>query len=67
MAVPLGTLGVAKTALAPIGVVYAAGEAWTARSGDSTEIPPGSSVRVVGQEELTLVVESGPAAEPDAG
>jgi membrane-bound serine protease (ClpP class) len=67
MSVPIGTLGVAKTALAPIGVVYAAGEEWSARSGDATEIPQGQPVQVVGQEDLTLVVESGPASAPDPG
>jgi membrane-bound serine protease (ClpP class) len=67
MLVPIGTAGVARTALAPIGVVYAAGEDWTARSNDATEIPRGEPVHVVGQEDLTLVVESGPAADPDRG
>jgi membrane-bound serine protease (ClpP class) len=67
MSVPIGTLGVAKTALSPIGVVYAAGEEWSARSGDATEIPRGEPVHVVGQEDLTLVVESGPASAPHPG
>jgi membrane-bound serine protease (ClpP class) len=67
MTVPIGTQGVAKTALAPIGVVYAAGEEWSARSGDATEIPRGEPVHVVGQEDLTLVVESGPASAPHPG
>jgi membrane-bound serine protease (ClpP class) len=64
MRVPIGTTGVVKAALAPRGVVYAAGEEWSARSGDATEIAPGQAVHVVGQENLTLVVEPGPAAEP---
>ncbi|HEX7347979.1 MAG TPA: nodulation protein NfeD [Candidatus Limnocylindrales bacterium] len=64
MTVPPGTVGVARTALEPIGVVYAAGEEWTARASGDTAIPPGQPIRVVGQENLTLVVESGPAA-PD--
>ena len=64
MTVPPGTVGVARTALEPIGVVYAAGEEWTARVSGETAIPVGQPVRVVGQENLTLVVESGPAA-PD--
>ena len=67
MSVPIGTTGVARTPLAPRGVVYAAGEEWSARSGDATKIPRGEPVHVVGQEDLTLVVESGPAAEPDRG
>lgn len=65
MTVPPGTLGVARTALQPVGVVYAAGEEWTARAAHDTAIPPGQPVRVVGQENLTLVVESGPAIAPD--
>jgi membrane-bound serine protease (ClpP class) len=67
MRVPIGTTGVVKAALAPRGVVYAAGEEWSARSGDATEIAPGQAVHVVGQENLTLVVEPGPAAEPGRG
>ena len=66
-AVPLGTPGFAKTALSPVGVVYAAGEDWTARSETGTNIAKGESVRVVGQEDLTLVVESGGAARPEPG
>jgi membrane-bound serine protease (ClpP class) len=65
MAVRVGTPGVARTALEPRGVVYAAGEEWSARSGDATAIARGTPVRVVGQEDLTLVVETGPAATPD--
>jgi len=67
MAVPTGTVGIAKTALEPRGVVYAAGEEWTARSGDEKVIARGAPVRVIGQEELTLIVESGPASAPDGG
>jgi membrane-bound serine protease (ClpP class) len=65
MTVPPGTVGVARTALEPIGVVYAAGEEWTARAKGDAAIPSGQSVRVVGQEDLTLVVESGPAPSPE--
>jgi membrane-bound serine protease (ClpP class) len=67
MNVPIGTTGVARTAIAPRGVVYAAGEEWTARSGDATDIGQGQPIHVVGQEDLTLVVESGPASAPDPG
>ena len=55
--VPSGSHAVVKTALAPLGVVYAAGEAWTARSDNGVGIDPGAHVRVVGQEGLTLIVE----------
>ena len=57
MTVPTGTVGVARTALEPIGVVYAAGEEWTARSSDERPLTPGTPVRVVGQDGLTLIVE----------
>jgi membrane-bound ClpP family serine protease len=67
MAVPTGTVGITRTALEPRGVVYAAGEEWTARSRDEMAIPRGAPVRVIGQEELTLIVESGPAGAPDGG
>jgi membrane-bound serine protease (ClpP class) len=59
--VPAGSEAVVRTALAPLGVVYAAGEEWTARS-DTGEIDPGAHVRVVGQEGLTLIVEAGSGA-----
>jgi membrane-bound serine protease (ClpP class) len=65
MTVPPGTVGVARTALEPVGVVYAAGEEWTARAKGETGIAPGQPIRVVGQEDLTLVVESGPAPAPE--
>ena len=59
--VPAGSDALVKTALAPIGVVYAAGEDWTARSDTGVGIDPGAHVRVVGQEGLTLIVEAGSA------
>jgi membrane-bound serine protease (ClpP class) len=65
MKVPKGTLGVARTALEPVGVIYAAGEEWSARASGDTAIPPGQPVRVVGQKDLTLIVESGPAPSPE--
>ena len=62
--VPVGTLGVAKTDLAPSGVVLAAGEQWTANSASGTRIESGRRVRVVGQDGLTLIVDVEPAAAP---
>jgi membrane-bound ClpP family serine protease len=61
--VPAGSDALVKTPLAPLGVVYAAGEEWTARSDDATGIAPGEHVRVVGQEGLTLIVEAGHPGE----
>ena len=57
--VPTGSDALVRTPLAPVGVVYAAGEEWSARSGSGTAIEPGERVRVVGQEGLTLIVEPG--------
>jgi len=62
--VPAGSEAVVKTPLAPLGVVYAAGEEWTARSDTGEGIDPGAHVRVIGQEGLTLIVEAGPVANP---
>ena len=39
--VPAGSDALVKTTLAPFGVVYAAGEEWTARSESGAEIAPG--------------------------
>jgi membrane protein implicated in regulation of membrane protease activity len=57
--VPLGTRGIAKTAIARTGVVLAAGEEWTASARDGAEIAPGQQVVVVGQDGLTIIVEPG--------
>jgi membrane-bound serine protease (ClpP class) len=59
--VPAGSDALVKTLLSPRGVVYAAGEEWSARSNAGTAIAPGSHVRVVGQEGLTLIVEPTPS------
>jgi len=60
--VAIGTTGVAKTALAPSGVVLAAGEQWTANSADGSSIEEGQRIRVVGQDGLTLLVAADQAA-----
>jgi membrane-bound ClpP family serine protease len=62
--VPAGTNGTARTSIARSGVVYAAGEEWTARSSDGSTIPSGTPVRVVGQDGLTLIVDPSPVAGP---
>ena len=63
-----GALGEVRTSLLPIGVVYAAGEEWTARTEDGTPITAGTAVRVTRQDGLTLIVEpvSSPASSDDA-
>ena len=65
--VPSGSDGVVKKALAPLGVVYTVGEEWSARSASGSEIPAGESVRVVGQEGLTLLVEPAAASIEPSG
>ena len=52
-----GAVGSVRSILAPTGVVYAAGEEWTARSSDERPLAAGTPVRVVGQDGLTLIVE----------
>jgi membrane-bound serine protease (ClpP class) len=54
----VGAGGVAQTLIAPRGIAYAGGEAWSARSA-GPEIAPGSSVRVVAVDGLELIVEPG--------
>lgn len=54
----VGAGGVAQTLIAPRGVAYAKGEAWSARS-SGPEIAAGSPVRVVGVDGLELIVEPG--------
>jgi membrane-bound serine protease (ClpP class) len=56
--VPLGIEAVAKSSVSPVGVVYALGEEWTARTESDAAIEPGDHVRVVGQDGLTLLVEA---------
>jgi membrane-bound serine protease (ClpP class) len=54
----VGSGGVAQTLIAPKGIAYAGGEAWSARSA-GPEIAAGSAVRVVGVDGLELIVEPG--------
>ena len=51
----IGQVGEARSAIDPVGSVYAGGELWTAKA--DTTIAPGSSVKVVGREGLLLIVE----------
>jgi membrane-bound serine protease (ClpP class) len=55
----MGAGGVAQTLIAPTGIAFAMGEAWSARS-SGPEISPGTPVRVVDVKGLELIVE--PAA-----
>lgn len=65
MARLVGAAGTAQTLLAPRGIAYAGGEAWSARSHADEEIRPGTPVRVVGVDGLELIVEPAPpSGEP---
>jgi membrane-bound serine protease (ClpP class) len=57
-----GALGEVRTSLLPLGVVYAAGEEWTARTEDNTSVQAGTPVRIKRRDGLTLIVE--PADHP---
>jgi len=63
----VGAGGVAQTLIAPTGIAYAGGEAWSARSAGE-KIQPGAPVRVVGVDGLELIVEPGTESdvEPEA-
>ena len=52
----VGAGGTAQTRLAPTGIAYAGGEAWSARS-RSGKIDPGTPIRVVEVKGLELIVE----------
>ena len=65
--VEVGTRGVAKTDLAPSGVVRVVSEEWSARSANGTLIAEGTAVRVVRHDGLTLIVEPQPGPAPAEG
>lgn len=62
--VPAGSDALVKTSLTPTGVVYAAGEEWSARSSSGAAIAQGAHVHVVDQQGLTLIVEPGAGSGP---
>ena len=51
----IGATGEVTAALAPVGQIHVLGELWQARA--SSDVPPGTSVRVVGVDGLMLDVE----------
>jgi len=63
---PADALGEVRRPLVPIGSVYAGGEEWTARSADQQPLSRGTSVRIVGYDGLTLLVEPAEASGPSA-
>ncbi len=58
-----GVTGKVRQAIEPLGSVLAAGEEWSARSIDGRPIQRGTSVRIVRQEGLTLLVQSDSAIQ----
>lgn len=53
-----GSRAEVRRSLQPTGTVYAAGEEWTARSANGAPIERGTSVRIVGQDGLVLIVDA---------
>jgi membrane-bound serine protease (ClpP class) len=52
-----GGLAEVRAVLSPLGVVFAAGEEWSARTADGAAAAAGTTVRIIGQDGLTLIVE----------
>jgi membrane-bound serine protease (ClpP class) len=65
--VAIGTDGVVRRTLTPVGTIYAAGEEWSARSADGTTLERGTLVRIVGHDGMTLIVTPASSAQPAAG
>jgi membrane-bound serine protease (ClpP class) len=57
----VGTAGVVRMPLEPLGSIYAAGEEWSARAANNEPLARGTVITVVGMQGLTAVVEPGPA------
>ena len=53
----VGTFGIVRSPLSPIGSVVAGGEEWSARSADGAALERGARVKVVKVDGLTLTVE----------
>ena len=58
----IGTAGVVRMPLQPLGSIYAAGEEWSARTADNEPLARGTHIRVIGIEGLTAIVESVPTS-----
>ncbi len=52
-----GAAGLVRTSLSPTGVVFVAGEEWSARTADGEPVGQGVPVRILRQEGLTVIVE----------
>ncbi len=64
--IAVGTAGIVKQPLDPVGSVHAAGEEWTARTEEGAHVERGAAVRVVRIDGLTLVVEPDPSSAGSA-
>lgn len=62
----VGREGIAHNTLAPGGTVMVDAELWSARASEGAEIVEGATVKVVGMEGLTAIVESTKAPESDS-
>ena len=58
----VGTAGVVRRPLEPLGSIYAAGEEWSARTADNEPLARGTTIKVIGVEGLTAIVEPAPTA-----
>jgi membrane protein implicated in regulation of membrane protease activity len=59
-----GMAAVVRRPLEPVGSVYAGGEEWTARTVGDQPLDRGTTVRIVGMEGLTVIVEPDPQSSP---
>jgi membrane-bound serine protease (ClpP class) len=66
--VVLGTAGIVRRPLDPLGSIYASGEEWSARPTEGTRQPldRGTPVRVVGMDGLTVIVQPDASSSSEA-
>ncbi len=62
--VPVGTIGEVELPLTPLGSIRASGEEWSARTADDRPLERGTSIRVIGSDGLTVLVEPESGALP---
>lgn len=62
----IGSAGIVKSPLVPVGSIFAAGEEWSARLAGSGALQRGELVRVVGIDGLTAIVEPDPSSSPQS-
>jgi membrane-bound serine protease (ClpP class) len=57
-AVTIGSVGLVRRPLEPVGSIYIAGEEWSARTADDRRLPRGTPIRVVAVDGLTAIVDT---------